>query len=103
MALSPMGHALKSETAELRSRSVQLRQSSRDLQRRSQDCRRRIAEVVARTVDDAEAAVPAKPYVARLMRAEADLEGAIAECRVALDEVRRELAWREAVPFPVVH
>ncbi len=95
---------MKSETADLRSRSVQLRESSRDLQRRSHECRRRIADAVAARNRDADAAPePSSPYVLRLLRAEADLEGAIAECRLALTEVRRELEWREATPRPVVH
>ena len=103
MALSATGNALKSETADLRSRSVQLRESSRDLQRRSQECRRRVAHAIAALHAPEPAAGAASPYHERLLRAEADLEGAIAECRVALDEVRREMAWREPVPRPVVH
>ena len=104
-----MGNALKTETEDLRSRSVQLRESSRDLQRRARDCRQRIASAVAaKNRDAAVPAEPSNPYVARLLRAEADLEGAIAECRAALDEVRRELEWRDVTPRldtaqPVIH
>ena len=79
-----MGNTLKSGTVDLRSRSGPRREGSHDR--------------------DAEAAPePGDPYLLRLRRAEAELEGAIEECRVALDEVRRELQWREIVPRPVVH
>jgi hypothetical protein len=103
MPLSPLANARKSETADLRSRSVSLRESSRELQRRSQDCRKSVARTLA-AMRRATAVEPSpNPYLVRLMRAESDLEGAIAECRVALAEVRRELAWRATGSGPVVH
>jgi hypothetical protein len=39
----------------------------------------------------------------RLLRAQADLECAISECGAALDEVRRELGWRDVGPAPLIH
>ena len=102
--MSPMANARKVETADLRSRSQHLRESSRDLRRRSSVWKRRIAEIVAACeADRTTAPEPGQPYLLRLLSAEADLEGAIAECRAALNEVRRELRWRQAATGPVVH
>ena len=105
MASIPTGDESKSWTAELRSRSLRLRTSSRELQERSAACRRQAAVTLAGLTATARRRDQTSPdeYLHRLLRAKADLEGAIAECRAALDEVCRELRWREAAADTVVH
>ena len=105
MALSSTTNVLKSETADLRSRSLQLRTSSRELKQRSAECRRRAAETLAGLAWSAPGRKETAPdeYLRRLLRAKADLESAIAECRTALDEVCRELRWRDVAATTVVH
>lgn len=39
----------------------------------------------------------------RLLRAEAELERAIAECTSALQDIRRELRWQDPGHPPIVH
>ena len=72
----------------LRLRGRRLRERSRDLQPSSQGCR--IPELSGAELQ-------------RLRRVEADLEAAIAECRSALQDVRRELRWQDPRTPPVVH
>ena len=45
----------------------------------------------------------AAEHVERLRRAEIDLQNAIAECTLALDQVRRELGWRDARSSNTIH
>jgi hypothetical protein len=55
---------------------------------------------------EARASAPASEQpseLTRLLQARADLESAIAECSVALEEVRRELGWRDEGPSRVIH
>jgi len=101
--------AIREESSDLRVRCGRLREYSRDLRLRSQQCRVRVSRAAegvgnaafsvaqGRETDGAE-------HLGRLMRAEADLQSAIAECTTALDEVRRGLHRQEIAPSTsVVH
>ena len=101
--------AIREESNDLRGRCGRLREYSRDLRQRSQQCRVRVTRA-AEGVGDAAASLVAgretdgAEHLARLMRAEADLQSAIAECTAALNEVRRELQRQEIAPSTsVVH
>jgi chromosome segregation ATPase len=102
--------AIRDESSDLRSRCGRLREHSRDLRLRSQHCRGRVARA-AEDVGRAAASLVAgqetdgAAHRARLMRAEKDLQAAIAECTAALHEVRRELHHREDIDIAtaVVH
>ena len=88
----------KDSSSELRCEDRRRRDVSRTLSDRSAALRDRFAPPAA-------SPEPAPPPAAargctdleRLLRAERELEGAIAECREALDEVRREMCRQ----FPV--
>ena len=95
----------KADAADLRHRSSRLRDLSRDLAVRSKECRKRMQEAIALAASNEAAAEPAEPteHFERLLKAESDLENAITECTVALDQVRRELGWRGERPSTTVH
>ena len=95
------------EFAHLRARAEGLREQSRNLRARSVDARQRL-NLALDSLREAKRLMAARsaasePRVHRLLRAEADLESAIAECGVALREVRRELGWQDDGPAPRVH
>lgn len=100
--------AIRDEGVELRSRCLRLREHSRLLRRRSEDCRQRLTRA-AEGMDSAAVAISAGHEVDgathrdRLVRAETDLQSAIAECSAALADVRRELEWRDVGPASIVH
>lgn len=101
--------AIREESTDLRTRCIRLRDHSRDLRLRSRQCRGRVARA-AEVVGTAAASVAAGKetdggdHLARLMRAEFDLQSAITECSAALTEVRRELHRNDIIPsLPVVH
>jgi hypothetical protein len=101
--------AIREESSDLRVRCGRLREYSRDLRLRSQQCRVRVSRA-AEGVGNAAASLAqgretdGAEHLARLMRAESDLQSAIAECSAALDEVRRELHRQEIPPSTsVVH
>jgi hypothetical protein len=85
---------LRSSSEELRLRCNRLREQSRELRQRSQLWR----SWMPSGLRPAEAA-----DLQRLLRAESDLEGAIAECRAALEDVRRELRWQDPRNPSVIH
>jgi hypothetical protein len=87
----------KRELDDVRRRSLRLRDHSRELSARSRDCRRRLREAVAAIEDRVTrpAGAAGAADIERLLRAESDLESAIAECTAALGAVRRELGWRD--------
>lgn len=95
------------ECAHLRARAEDLRAHSRNLRARSHDARERLNHAMS-SLEAARSHMAVRPMaypprLKRLLCAEADLESAIAECRVALAEVRRELGWRDDGPAPLVH
>ena len=100
--------AIREEGSDLRERCGLLRDHSRDLRLRSHECRNRVTRA-SENVGDAAASLTAgretngAAHLARLMRAEADLQSAIAECTAALDEVRRELHRQDFGLSIVVH
>lgn len=100
--------SVREESAELRSRGGRLRDLSRLLRRRSEECRRRLVRA-AEGMDSVAASLTAgqetdgEARLGRLVRAETDLESAIADCSAALADVRRELEWRDAGPASIVH
>jgi hypothetical protein len=94
----PTVPAVRGEGDDLRTRSDRLRERSRVLQHRSQLWRTwtaRAAERVDRSDHAAE--------IQRLLQAETDLERAIAECKISLEDVRRELRWQDLGTPSVVH
>jgi hypothetical protein len=100
--------AVRDEGSDLRHRCCRLREYSRDLRVRSQECRTRVTRAAFDVGNAAASLAPGREtdgalHHARLMRAEADLTSAIAECSAALEEVRRELHRNEAPPSTLVH
>lgn len=101
--------AAREKNADLRGRCGQLRQYSRDLRYRSQECRIRVSRAADGVANAATSFASGREtddagHLARLMRAESDLQCAISECTVALDEVRRELLRQDVMPStPAVH
>ena len=99
--------AVRSEADDLRVRSERLREHSRDLRYRSQLWRDWTPSSVQRDVasPDTPDQRPPDPVVdvQRLLRAEVDLEGAIANCKSVLAAVRRELRWRDPATPSVIH
>jgi hypothetical protein len=101
--------AIREESNDLRGRCGRLREYSRDLRLRSQLCRVRVTRAAEGVGTAAASLAPGREtdgaeHLARLMRAEADLQAAIAECTAALDEVRRELHRQDIAPSTsVVH
>lgn len=99
--------AVRSEADDLRVRSERLREQSRHLQYRSQLWRGWMSSAAHR--DDVAAGSAAHRTadraveLQRLERAEEELKGAIADCKCALEEVRRELRWQDPRIPPVVH
>jgi hypothetical protein len=100
--------AIREEVGELRGRCGRLRDHSRTLRLRSQQSRDRISRA-AEGMDNAAASLSAGhetdgvAQMDRLVRAERELESAIAECSAALVEVRRELEWRDNASAAIVH
>lgn len=100
--------AMREQCVALRSRCGQLRDHSRILRLRSEECRQRLSRA-AEGMENVAAALTAgqetdgTARLDRLVRAETDLQSAIAECSAALADVRREIEWRDAGPAPTVH
>jgi hypothetical protein len=105
---APRNPAALSKSDDLRVRSGLLRERSRDLQVRSQLWRTWTPRAISGAAQAVEphpgnGAPDAATEMARLLRAERDLERAIADCKRALEEVRRELRWQDPALPPVVH
>ena len=104
--LNPSLMELKNEGEHLRFRSGALRDTSRDLRQRANACRER-ARVLCIPEGRRAPASPATEdpveRIERLLKAEADLEKAIADCTTAIREVRRELRWEDTALAPSVH
>jgi chromosome segregation ATPase len=94
-----------SHSDELRLRCTRLRERSRDLRQRSQVWRGWLPGGAERapSSEAGSRVAAAAANLQRLLRAESDLESAIAECRSALEDVRRELRWQDPRDPSVIH
>ena len=105
---SDLDSAIRAQSGELRSWCGLLRDHSRELRFRARECRNRLSRA-AKAIDTAAAEMAQThetdgvAHLARLTRAETDLQSAIAECSAALADVRRELGWRDPAHHQIVH
>jgi chaperonin cofactor prefoldin len=101
MNQGPVIPALRTAADDLRVRSMRLREHSRELQQRSQVWR---SWTPAAGSNGAQTQLRSHDReIQRLLAAQTDLERAIAECKSALEEVRRELRGQDpGIPL-VVH